>query len=125
MQGPDDTLTKDNTAVPSPNIKNKNDWANDDIALKEDKNWESIEEVKEQNDIRWLSAYGIVLVTITYVFALIFLLALLTWAWHYLSPTSLHWLDVVQLTKIQSVLFSGGMGAIISGIVRTQIGKTQ
>ncbi len=37
----------------------------------------------------------------------------------------MHWLDSQQLGKIQSILFSGGMGAVISGIVRKQIEKSR
>ncbi|MBV7434506.1 hypothetical protein KRX19_05635 [Cardiobacteriaceae bacterium TAE3-ERU3] len=92
---------------------------------KEDKNWLSLDEIRENNDKRWLKTYGCMLVIITVVFTFLFLAALFVWSWHYIAPKSLTWLCPSQLSKIQSVLFSGGMGAIISGIIREQLGKTK
>lgn len=97
-------------------------WATTD-AKKEDKNWTDLDQVKRKNDKRWLTVYGWVLLVITIVFAAIFLVAFLSWAWHYLTPKCWQWLVDAQLSKIQSILFSGGMGAIISGIIRNQINK--
>lgn len=94
-------------------------------ATKESDNWGTLDQIKAQNDARWLTAYGWVLVVLTGVFVTCFTAALLIWVWHYLSPACWHWLSDVQLSKVQSVLFSGGMGAIISGIIRAQLGKTQ
>lgn len=99
-------------------------WATVD-ARKEDKKWDELEETKRNNDKRWLVVYGWVLLAITIAFSLTFLVALLSWAFHYIAPYGWHWLDDAQLGKIQSVLFSGGMGAIISSIIRAQIGKTR
>lgn len=99
-------------------------WATGD-AKNEDKRWDHLEDTKRRNDQRWLAVYGWILLAITIVFALTFLGALLAWAWHYMAPSCWHWLEDYQLGKIQSVLFSGGMGAVISGIIRAQMGKTQ
>lgn len=97
-------------------------WARVD-AEKEDRKWSDLDEVKLTNDRRWLKVYGWLLVVVTVVFALVFLGSFVVWAIHNL--TSLCWLSPHQLEKIQSVLFSGGMGAIVTSIVRTQIGKAQ
>lgn len=94
-------------------------------AEKEDAGWGALDDVKRTNDKRWLTVYGWVLLGITVVFAGVFLSALLVWVWHYLGPSSCLWLEDYQLSKIQSVLFSGGMGAIVSGIIREQLGKVQ
>jgi len=51
------------------------------------------------------------------------LVGLISWATHYLSPDKFHWLSDDQLSKIQSVLFSGGMGAVVSGIIQKQLKK--
>lgn len=116
-------------AIPvEPNeLKQRPKWAKDAAASKEERKWgtDALENRKITNDMLWLTVYGWILCVITSVFALIFLAALLSWAWHYLSPEYFQWLDAPQLNKIQSVLFSGGMGAVVSGIVRAQIGKTK
>ena len=104
-------------------LKKLPSWATID-ARKEDKGWDDLEKVKLQNDKMWLTVYGKILLGITIVFAVAFMAALLAWVWHYLSPKGWHWLEDYQLSKIQSVLFSGGMGAIISNIIRTQIEKS-
>lgn len=90
-------------------------------AKKEQKQWPDLDEIKQANDKRWLIVYGWVLVALTIVFAVVFLGAFVVWAWHYLTCWT--WLEEHQLGKIQSILFSGGMGAVVTSIVRTQMGK--
>lgn len=92
-------------------------------AIKEDRKWPELDEVKRNNDRRWLVVYGWVLVCVTVVFAAIFLSAFVAWSIHYLTPYT--WLDEPQLNKIQSILFSGGMGAVVTSIVRSQISKAE
>lgn len=99
-------------------------WATVD-ARKEDSKWDDLEETKRSNDKRWLVVYGWVLLAITLTFSFAFIAAFMTWVFHYIAPYHSHWLEEPQLNKIQSVLFSGGMGAIISSIIRTQIEKTK
>lgn len=104
------------------------DWANLDEAKLEEKGWGKLDDQRLENDHRWLKHFGYMLVGLTWLFAVIFSGALLAWAWHYIGPEyvfgwQLHWLSVDQLTKIQSLLFSGGMGAVISGLVRGQLSK--
>ncbi|RRT96760.1 hypothetical protein [Stenotrophomonas sp. 278] len=97
-------------------------WATTE-AKAEDKNWDSLDHVRKENDTQWLRLYGKLLLVVTLVFTLVFLGSLLVWAWHYLAPRCWQWLEPGQLGKIQSVLFSGGMGAVVSNIIRTQISK--
>lgn len=114
--------------IPSPEVPSAGlRWASS-AARKEAKEWGELDQIKQQNDGRWLKVYGWILVSLTIVFALIFISALLIWSWHHLAPacigqTRLHWLNPEQIGKIQSILFSGGMGAVISGIVKNQISK--
>lgn len=105
-------------------LQRRPEWATVE-AEQEEQKWDTLEEVKLANDKLWLTVYGKLLLLITIAFALIFLSALLAWAWHYIAPPYCHWLEDYQLSKIQSVLFSGGMGAVVSSIIRTQIGKAQ
>jgi len=54
-----------------------------------------------------------------------FVAAFIIWGYHYCAPQSWTWLTAIQLDKIQSVIFSGGMGAVISGIIRNQLSKAK
>lgn len=104
-------------------------WASSD-ARKEERKWDDLDQIKRNNDVRWLTTYGDVLVWVTWAFAGIFLASLLVWAWHYVGPAcawgiKFHWLNETQLSKVQSILFSGSMGAVVSGIVKSQLGKAQ
>ena len=98
------------------------EWASPE-AKQEEKNWDSLDEVRRENDKMWLRLYGKVLLVVTVVFTAVFIAALLVWTWHYMAPSGGQWLDDKQLSKIQSVLFSGGMGAVVSNIIRNQMGK--
>jgi len=89
--------------------------------------WSSLDDIRRFNDGRWLRVYGWMVVLLTVAFGLAFLAAFLIWGWHHIVPAKEPWiwLEAHQLNKIQSVLFSGGMGAIISGIIRAQLAKTR
>ena len=41
------------------------------------------------------------------VLTLIFVASIVSWTWHYLTPADWHWLTADQLSRIQSVIFSG------------------
>lgn len=97
-------------------------WARLD-ARKEDRQWSDLDKVKLENDKRWLMVYGWVLIAVTVVFASVFIASFVAWAIHHLTPFV--WLEPLQIDKIQSILFSGGMGAIVTGIIRSQISKAQ
>ena len=103
------------------------EWAQDDQARAEDKYWADENKIKGQktnNNLLWLRIYGLVLAAITVVFTFLFLLSLIAWSLHYLLPECWHWLSADQLSKIQSVLFSGGMGAVISAIAQRQLSSS-
>lgn len=93
------------------------------FAQKEELGWLTLEKIHQNNNRRWLKTYGWVLVTMTIVFSSVYVIAFLVISVHYLSPW--HWLTNEQIDKIQSILFSGGVGAIVSTIVRTQIAKAR
>lgn len=108
--------------VPPPEIGASPKWA-DSMAIAEERKWNDLDKVRNANDVRWLWVYGNIVVILTAVFAMLFIASLVTWAWHYLAPPSCGWLTPEQLSKVQSVLFSGGMGAVLSSIVQRQISK--
>lgn len=109
--------------VPTPDVPQNISWADAEAPKREQKEWSRLDELRERNDGWWLTAYGVVLVAITVTFSFLFLVTLVIWSIHYLAPDSLTWLSDQQLSKVQSVLFSGGMGAIITSVVRKQIDK--
>ena len=109
--------------VPTPDVPKNMDWAEDSAANKEERNWGTLDEIRKTNDGRWLWVYGWVLVAMTVAFALLFLAGIVSWSWHYLVHENWHWLSDQQLSKVQSVIFSGGLGAILSSVVQKQISK--
>lgn len=118
---PEEQLPPD-LSVPPPEIGAPK-WADAGSAHKEEENWADLDKTKKDNDLRWLKVYGWVVVAITVTFTIIFLLSLVIWALHYMLPEKWIWLSGAQLSRIQSVLFSGGMGAVISSVIKRQIDK--
>ena len=112
--------------VPPPDSGEPPSWANDLLAKAEEKNWDKegkLRGQKEKNDLLWLKAYGIVIIALMIVFALLFLGSIIAWAWHYVMPEYWGWLSPEQLSKIQSVIFSGSLGGIVSLIAQKQLSK--
>ncbi|WJJ93418.1 hypothetical protein [Neopusillimonas aromaticivorans] len=118
----DEQSRSDDISVPAPEL-GKPTWADTRTAQEEERSWPELGDVKKSNDLRWLKVYGWIVVAITVTFTSIFLASLVIWALHYMLPPSLTWLSEQQLGKMQSVLFSGGMGAVISSVIRHQLGK--
>lgn len=104
-------------------------WASPE-ARKEEREWDDLEKIKRENDGKWLTTYGQITVLITWAFAIVFGASLFVWSWHYIGPADawnirFHWLNEEQLDKIQSILFSSSMGAVVSGVVKSQLSKAQ
>ena len=96
-------------------------WLDLDQAELEEKLWPHEDKLRGQettNKLWALKAIGFVVFVMIIAFALLFLGAVYAWAAHYLLPTSKHWLDDSQLSKLQSVIFSGALGAIVSGYIQ-------
>ena len=99
-------------------------WARDNKAKLEEKFWddeERLKGVKLKNDILWLRVYGWAVVVMMCFFMIIFMASLGVWVIHYITPLS--WLSPEQLSKIQSVIFSGSLGAIVSAYMQRQLSK--
>lgn len=99
-------------------------WSDVSQAKAEEKNWtdeDQLKGVKVNNDILWHRVYGIVVVVLMVFLVLVFLASLGAWVIHYVTPFS--WLDDEQLSKIQSVIFSGSLGAIVSSYMHRQLSK--
>ena len=113
--------------VPEPPIEGDTPrWAADSKAVSEEKNWDDEGLLKGQeikNNLLWLKTYGWLVVGVTVFLTLMFTASLGIWAWHYLMPEAYCWLSVEQLSKIQSTIFSGSLGAIVTSILRKHIDK--
>jgi hypothetical protein len=98
-------------------------WA-DGLARKEERLWpdeEMLKGVKNRNDIWWHTAYGVVVIVLMVFVVLVFMASLGVWVWHQITPHQ--FLTPDQLGKIQSVIFSGSLGAIVSGYLQKQLTK--
>ncbi len=100
-------------------------WADNARAVKEEKNWpdeNALQGIKRRNDIWWHTAYGVVVVVVMVVLVALFIASLSIWVWHHITPYQ--FLTPEQLSKIQSVIFSGRLGAIVSGYMQKQLSKS-
>lgn len=108
--------------VPPPSADATLRWASHSSSAKaEEKNWDNegiLRGQEEKNQLLILKAYGWIVCIFLLVFALLFLGSLGSWAAHYMLPESYHWLKEPQLSKIQSVLFSGSIGGVVSLIAQ-------
>lgn len=113
-----------NKKVPPPEQGELPKWSVDPRAKGEEKNWpdeDALKGQKNRNDLWWLKVYGILVIIATVFFTLLFLLTLGIWALHQL--TTINWLNAEQLSRIQSIIFSGSLGAIVSGVMQKQLSK--
>jgi hypothetical protein len=100
-------------------------WAAMD-AKREERDWNHESQLRGQetaNQVWFLRAYGVAIVLFLVVFAVLFLGSLGSWSLHYLLPECWHWLTADQLSKIQSVLFSGSIGGVISIMAQKHLSK--
>lgn len=104
--------------VPPPeDALDKPAWVDDSRAKLEEKVWGDEEKLKGQrfeNRFRMIKHSGWFTVFLMWFFLAIFTSSVVSWIWHFLMPLSLHWLDDDQLSKIQSVIFSGAIAALVS-----------
>ena len=92
-------------------------WASSINALREERKWndeDSLRGQKATNELWALKAIGCATVILILFFALIFMASLGAWIWHHVMPCEWFWLTPEQLSKIQSVIFSGAIGAVVS-----------
>ena len=111
--------------VPPP-PSNLPSWIGDFQARAEEKNWDKegrLRGQEERNHLLWLKGYGAVVFVFLICFALLFLGSLACWAAHYLLPANYHWLTDEQLSKIQSIIFSGSIGGVVSIMIQKQLSK--
>lgn len=99
-------------------------WAKDPKAKKEKENWDNEKDLRGQvvkNRVKFLKTVGWIAPAMVIIFSVIFTSGFIAWIWHYLTPDCWQWLSKEKLSKIQSVIFSGALGAIVSGYIRKQL----
>ena len=109
----------DEAPPPPPDWVNREPWFSDDLAKGEEQRWPNEADLKgtrDRNTVRLLRNAGLITVLLLWFFALTFILCLAVWLVHFLSPYG--WLTGEQLSKIQSVIFSGSIGALVSAFAQ-------
>ncbi len=117
-------MSTDKTVPPPPNEAPA--WIGDLNAKAEEDNWDKEGELsgqKGKNHLLWLKAYGWVVMVFLVFFTVLFVGSLGSWAAHYLLPVKFHWLAGGPLSKIQSILFSGSIGGVVSLIAQKELSK--
>jgi len=98
-------------------------WALDN-AIEEESNWDNESALKNQenrNKIWVMKTIGYIVPCVIIVLSLLFIASFISWSLHFLLPEYFHWLEEYQLSKIQSIIFSGAMGAIVSSYIKNHI----
>ena len=112
--------------IPQPEVpETAYPWSTTD-AKREDRDWENeslLTGQETRNQFNLLKAYGYAIVVFLGFFVILFLGSLGSWTAHYLLPVSYHWLTAEQLSKIQSVLFSGSIGGVVSIVAQKHLRK--
>jgi len=101
-------------------------WTDFAQAEQEDRDWANEEElrgVRHRNDVRWHKSYGWVVVILIWFFVILFILTLVVLSIHYLTPLS--FLTDAQLSRIQSIIFSGTIGSVVTGMLQRRVNKAE
>lgn len=97
-------------------------WVDDEAAEQENESWLNYDELvgnqKKANEFWEIRIFGWAVRLFMAVFALLFLSSVIIWSLHLLTPVC--WLEPDQLSKIQSIIFSGSLGAIVSQYFRSR-----
>ncbi len=72
-----------------------------------------------KNQGRMLSVWGWIVPCLMILFTLLFACALFIWSFHFLTPWG--WLTPDQLSKLQSIIFSGSIGAVVSSYLQKNL----
>lgn len=109
-------------------------WA-DERAVEEVRKWPdetALRGQKTRNQLWALQLAGYLVPGLMIALFVSFVAALGIWVWHFLTPEACvtvkdgppdcyHWLTADQLSRIQSVIFSGALGAIVSRLAQKHL----
>ncbi len=113
---------QDEPPLPPPDWAKSKEWDQDLDANAENSKWpdqESLQGTKDENTLKLLRHSGPIAVFFMWFFALVFVASISVWLFHFLTPWG--WLTDLQLSKIQTVVFSGSLGALVSAFVQKHI----
>lgn len=99
-------------------------WAVPFRAIQEERKWpdeEALEGQKGTNKLWALRAIGVATFFLILSFVVAFIATFLAWAWHQIGPQECLWLTESQLSKIQSVIFSGAIAAVATSYAQKHI----
>lgn len=107
---------------PTPNWVGGKEWETDRVATNEDLEWPdqaALEGTRAISVLRFIQHSGWIGVGLMWFFAFVFVASMSIWLWHFLTPWE--WLADEQLSKIQTVIFSGSLGAVVTTFAQKHI----
>lgn len=107
---------------PPPDWAEGQEWNRDTVAKAEGAKWpdqEALQGTKDENTLKMLRHSGHIAVCFMWFFALVFVASMGVWIFHFLTPWG--WLTEIQLSKIQTVVFSGSLGALVSAFAQKHV----
>lgn len=113
---------QDEVPGPPPEWAQGEEWKLDPDAEAEKSKWPdpaSLQGTKDENTLRLLRHSGRIAVCLMWFFAFVFVASMAVWLFHFLTPWG--WLTEPQLSKIQTVVFSGSLGALVSAFAQKHI----
>ena len=117
-------MTDKKAPPPPPDWVKSEEWKADKAARNESSNWpnpEALKGTKDKNTLLLLRHSGYIAVCLMWFFAVVFVVSMAVWLVHFLTPYG--WLDDGQLSKIQTVIFSGSLGALVSAFAQKHIAE--
>lgn len=112
----------DGVPPPDPEWAQDQPWEADSLATLEETGDPLDAQLLEQdkrNRLNFKKATGRVIIWAVYLLAVLLAIGLLIWAWHFLTPWG--FLEPHQLEKLQSTIFSGTLGAVVSVLARNYV----
>lgn len=117
-QGPDQVLQQEPDQV----------WQAESRVSGETQEWDNekaIQNARDENTVSFLHHSGWIGIVFMYFVALVFIISIAIWFVHFLVPDQWQWLTETQLSKIQTVIFSGSFGAILSAYAQRHLNQHQ
>ena len=85
----------------------------------------AIKGARDANTVSFLRHSGWIGIVFMYFVAFVFIISIAIWFVHFLAPDQWQWLSETQLSKIQTVIFSGSFGAILSAYAQRHLNQHQ
>ena len=103
---------------------NSDTWSDDYLALHEEEKFPDERQLRaayDRNKLRVIRHSGIIIVAIMWIVTGVFLAAFVLWIWHQLAPPGFCWMTPEQLAKVQTIIFSGAVGGLVTTAVQKYI----